>query len=282
MFDLSACDAQAGVGRSSFYAFPHRSMGTRNTNMSRLKTIVLNPKSPIPLYHQLADIILAGIRSGKYPPGSRIPSENILAATYEVGRPTVRQATETLIKKHLLIRKRGSGTFVQAEPKEVDLFSLAGTITSFHKKGISVATRILKKTRLVTVKEDSENPFSKREAYFMSRISLVEKKPVLIEDLYLDPILFPGIERIDLTDRSLSQVVDEQYYMRPMGGKQNFRIGYLMGQKALKLDISQDTPILIVKRFLDFSQRKNAIYSELYCRTDQFLFSQTIGGVSDD
>ena len=243
---------------------------------------MLNPNSPIPLYHQLADIILAGIRSGKYPPGSRIPSESSLASTYEIGRPTVRQATEMLIRKHLLIRKRGSGTFVQAKPKEVNLFSLAGTITSFHKKGICVSTQILKKTRLVPVEEDPENPFSKDEAYFISRISLVEEEPVLIEDLYLDPILFPGIERIDLTDRSLSQVVNEQYYMRPIGGKQNFRIGFLVGQKALNLDISQNTPILIVKRFLDFSQKKNGIFSELYCRTDQFLFSQTLGGVSND
>jgi len=238
---------------------------------------MLNPNSPIPLYHQLADIILEGIRSGKYPLGSKIPSESTLAATYKIGRPTVRQATEILIKKRLLIRKRGAGTFVEKEPQEVDLFSLAGTITSFHKRGISITTRILKKTRLITVRDDSENPFSERKAYFLSRISLVGKEPVLIEDLYLDPILFMGIEEIDLTDRSLSQVVDEQYYMRPIGGKQNFRIGYLSGQKALNLDVSQSTPILVVKRFLDFSQKKNAIYSELYCRTDQFIFSQKIG-----
>jgi GntR family transcriptional regulator len=242
---------------------------------------MLNPNSPIPLYHQLADIILEEIRSGKYPPGSKLPSENNLAATYEIGRPTVRQATQMLIKKRLVIRKRGSGTFVQAEPQEVDLFSLAGTISSFHKKGISIVTHIMKKTSLITVNKDSENPFSQRNAYFLLRISLVEEEPILIEELYLDPILFMGIEEIDMTDRSLSQIVNEQYYMRPIGGKQNFRIGYLSGQKALHLDVRQDTPILIVKRFLDFSQKKNAIFSELYCRTDQFVFSQTIGGVSD-
>ncbi|MBW1725882.1 MAG: GntR family transcriptional regulator, partial [Deltaproteobacteria bacterium] len=43
---------------------------------------MLNIKSPIPLYNQLADIILAKIRSGEYPAGSRIPSENSLASRY--------------------------------------------------------------------------------------------------------------------------------------------------------------------------------------------------------
>jgi len=243
---------------------------------------MLNSKSPIPLYHQLADIILAKIRSGEYPPGSRIPSENRLAATYGIGRPTARQATDLLVRKRMLVRKRGSGTFVGERQKEVDLFSLAGTISSFHKKGISIKTQIIEDIRLETVGNDSENPFSGKEAYFFSRLSRVEDMPVLIEDIYLQATLFSGIERFNLKDRSLSQIVGEQYYMRPTGGKQNFRVGYLGGGKAQFLDVSSDTPILTVRRFLHFEQEKNAIYSELFCRTDQFVFSQTIGGISDD
>lgn len=243
---------------------------------------MLNSQSPIPLYHQLADIILAKIRSGEYPPGSRIPSENSLAARYSIGRPTARQATDLLVRKRILIRRRGSGTFVCEKQKEVDLFSLAGTISSFHKKGISITTRILQKIRLILIEDDPENPFANKKAYFFSRLSRVETAPVLIEDIYLHPTLFSGIDQIDLVGRSLSQIVDEHYYMRPSGGKQNFRIGYLNGNRALKLDVTPDIPILTVKRFLHFEQSKNAVYSELYCRTDQFVFSQTLGGIADE
>jgi len=243
---------------------------------------MLNFESPIPLYRQLAEVLLNQIRSGEYPPGSRLPSENSLAARYGIGRPTARQATELLVRKRILIRKRGSGTFVRREQKEVDLFSLAGTISSFHKEGIPIKTRILQKTRLKTIGNDSENPFANQEAYYLSRLSQVEGRPVLIEDIYLHPTLFVGIDRFDLAGRSLSQIVAEQYYMRPSGGKQNFRIGYLADKKALKLDISPETPILTVKRFLHFTPARNAIYSELYCRTEHFVFSQTIGGIADE
>ena len=243
---------------------------------------MLNSQSPIPLYHQLADIILAKIRSGEYPAGSRIPSENSLAATYGIGRPTARQATDLLVRKRMLVRKRGSGTFVRERQKEVDLFSLAGTISSFHKKGISVSTQIIENICLGIIENDPENPFSGKEAYFYSRLSRVQDMPVLIEDIYMHAILFSGMERFNLQDQSLSQIAGEQYYMRPTGGKQNFRIGYLAGEKAQFLDVSSDTPILAVKRFLHFEQAENAIYSELFCRTDQFVFSQTIGGISDD
>ena len=238
----------------------------------------LNPASPVPLYRQLADILLLHIRAGGYPEGSRIPSEHQLADRYAIGRPTVRQATDLLIRMGLLIRRRGAGTFVRSTQKEVDLFSFAGTISSFQKKGIAVQTRILQKIRLKKIRKDAENSFAGRQAYFYSRLSLVDDMPVLIEDMYLNPTLFSGIDGIDMAGRSLSQIVDEKYYLQPTGGKQNFRIVHLTGGKAGDLSVSSEMPILLVKRFLDFPSAKNAIFSELFCRTDKFVFSQIIGG----
>jgi len=243
---------------------------------------MLNSQSPLPLYHQLAEIILARIRSGEYSAGSKIPSENSLAAEYRIGRPTARQAIEQLVRKGLLIRRRGSGTFVRSKEKEVDLFSLAGTTSAFHRKGISVTTRILKNTCLMRIEKQSENPFAGRQAYFLSRLSRVDQTPVLVENLFMHPLLFKDIDQIDLSGRSLAEVVDERYYMRPSGGKQNFKIGYLSGERAQDLAVIPTTPILLVKRFLHFPQADNAIYAELFCRTDQFVFSQTIGGLTDE
>jgi len=239
---------------------------------------MLNSRSPIPLYHQLADIILEKIRSGEYSPGDRILSENELAARYGIGRPTVRQATDLLIRKRFLIRKRGSGTFVCEKHKEVDLFSLAGTTAAFHKKGIEVSTRILQKIRLKPIKSDPKNPFANQNAYFFSRLSRMGTSPVLIEDMYLHQDLFKGIDAIDLSGRSISQIVGEHYYMTPDSGRQTFQIGYLSGEKANALEVNTHTPILIVQRYLNFEQAENAVYSELYCRTDQFVFSQELGG----
>ncbi|MEE8400050.1 MAG: GntR family transcriptional regulator [Desulfobacterales bacterium] len=242
---------------------------------------MLNPQSPIPLYHQLADLLLSRIRSGDYPDGSKIPSETELARTYGIGRPTARQATDQLVQKRLLVRKRGSGTYVRQTKKDVDLFSFAGTIASFHKQGITLTTRILEKIRLKAVRNDTENPFANGKAYVFSRLSLVEGTPVLVEDFYLHEALFPGIDRIDMADQSLSRIVNEQYYMRPEGGKQNFRIGHVSGRRAIQLEVSEQTPILMVKRFLDFPQAEKGIYSELFCRTDRFVFSQILGESAD-
>jgi DNA-binding GntR family transcriptional regulator len=238
----------------------------------------LNPRSPIPLYRQLADILLARIRSGEYPDGGRIPSEHALAKRYAIGRPTARQATDQLVQSGILVRRRGSGTFVRSEQKEVDLFSFAGTMASFRDRGLVVSARIHERTQLKEIGKDSENPFSMKAAFYFSRISTVDSVPVLMEDMYLDPTLFPGIDRVEMAGRSLSQIVDEQYYLRPVGGKQTFRIGYAHGDRAFCLNVDADTPILLVKRYLDFEPAHSAIFSELYCRTDRFIFSQILGG----
>jgi GntR family transcriptional regulator len=243
---------------------------------------MLNTHSPIPLYHQLADILMESIRAGDYPPGSRIPSEPQLAKDYGIGRPTVRQAIDVLVRQRLLSRRRGSGTYVRMPEQEIDIFSLAGTSSAFHKKGIAVEVQLLQNTQRVKVPADADNPFAGGAAFYLSRLNRVEGAPVLLEAIYLHPVLFKGIEHMDLAGRSLSQVVEASFYMRPMGGRQTFRIGCLDAEKAAVMDIHADTPVLVVHRFLNFKQARNAVFSVLYCNTDTFVFSQQIGGAIHD
>jgi GntR family transcriptional regulator len=241
---------------------------------------MLNPQAPTPLYYQLAEKLVAGIRSGEYAPGSRIPSEHQLAALYGIGRPTVRQAIDSLVRKGLLSRRRGSGTYVCEPPQEVDLFSLDGTSASFRKKGLSMDSRLLGPAVLQTVADEARNPFAGRPSYVLSRLTRSEKMPVLLEELYLDADLFPDLDRVDLSGQSLSAVAAERFFLRPSGGRQNFRISYLDDARARLLEVGADTPLLLVERLLHFPQKEEGFFSRLFCRTDQFVFSQTIGGLN--
>ena len=236
---------------------------------------MLNPGSPIPLYHQLADILLARIRSGQYPPGQIIPSETKLAKLFGIGRPTVRQAMDTLVKKGLIQRKRGSGTFVKLSP-QVDLFSLAGTSQAFLTKGVPIETKIITPVAQKKIARNPENPFNNQTAFFLSRLTLTQGNPVLLEDIYLDPELFMGIDRLDLDNKSLAQVVSDHYFLTPETGTQQFKVESLNAERAKWLAVSPSNPILTVRRTLNFPQAPNGIFSILFCRTDVFAFSQTI------
>lgn len=66
----------------------------------------------LPLHSQLMIELEKAILAGKYKPGELIPSENELAASHKISRPTVRQAFSELVAKGLLKKVKGKGTFV--------------------------------------------------------------------------------------------------------------------------------------------------------------------------
>ncbi len=74
--------------------------------------ITLERNSPVPLYYQLAQSIEHAINTGKLAPGDRLENELSLTSRLGLSRPTARQAIQELVKKGLLVRKRGVGTQV--------------------------------------------------------------------------------------------------------------------------------------------------------------------------
>jgi GntR family transcriptional regulator len=247
--------------------------------MNDTNRALLNRNSPLPLYHQLAEAILAGIRSGAYAVGEKIPSENELVAQYAIGRPTVRQALDSLVRKGALVRRRGSGTFVAPQTETVDLFSLGGTMASFRSTGHELRVELVAPPERREIGPDAVvNPFAGGPAIVLTRVSRVEETPVLVEDIYLHPGLFAPIETMDLKDQSLSRIVEERFHLTLSSGEQRFRISYPDERLSILLSLSRTTPILAVNRFLHFPDAANAIYSELFCRTDRFVFTQTIQG----
>lgn len=72
----------------------------------------LDRSSPMPLYHQVAEALMAAITGGTLPPGSRLANEIDLAVHLGISRPTMRRAIEELVNAGLLVRRRGVGTQV--------------------------------------------------------------------------------------------------------------------------------------------------------------------------
>ena len=244
---------------------------------------MLNPLSPIPLYRQLAERLQAEIRAGLYQAGEKIPSETHLASEFGIGRPTVRQATDYLIRQGILVRRRGSGTFVcRNNRKEVDLFGLSGSLASFHRKGLEPDVKLLAPVYKYVIIKKEENPLNEKEVYRIHRLYVIDGCPIVLEYIYLDAEVFRGLEQYSLENHSLSQLVKEKYYLIPSGGKQTFRISYPDSEQSELLGVSLKKPLLLVKRTMDFPGAAEAVFVELFCLTDQFVFSQPLGGINHD
>lgn len=73
------------------------------------------------LYQDLARSLMEELAAGRYPVGARLPAERELANTYNVSRPTVREAIIALEVQGLVEVKVGSGAYVRRLPGKEDL-----------------------------------------------------------------------------------------------------------------------------------------------------------------
>ena len=103
---------------------------------------------------RVIDIIQSKISSGMYAPGSRLPTELELAATFQVARGTVRSALKELAENGVIELRKGVGCFVspgQYEPRMIALLTskndtgygteqvISGVVARAAESGIGVA-----------------------------------------------------------------------------------------------------------------------------------------------
>ena len=73
----------------------------------------IDRQSGVPAYRQVADDLRHRITSGEYGQGHQLPSERELVETYEVSRPTIRDAIAVLRSEGVLSIEHGRGVFVK-------------------------------------------------------------------------------------------------------------------------------------------------------------------------
>ena len=74
--------------------------------------MLIDPKSPVPVFRQIADQLRRLIESGAHHPGEMLPSQRALAIEIRVNANTVQRAYETLEREGVVESRRGVGMFV--------------------------------------------------------------------------------------------------------------------------------------------------------------------------
>lgn len=75
----------------------------------------LDPDDPRPASQQIANVLRAAIRTRRFAPGERLPSQHDLSERYGVARETVKAALRILRDERLIVTRQGSGAFVRAQ-----------------------------------------------------------------------------------------------------------------------------------------------------------------------
>lgn len=221
-------------------------------------------------YKTIAAEITQRIHEGNYFPGSYLPSENQLAREFEVTRTTIRKALNILKQKGTIESFQGKGYKVRQLHWEQSLLQ-------FYSFGRNIAeniqdpdTNLLSYHKIKGLKNIDE--FINIELWEITRLRLMNKKPLILETSYIPVKFLPQFNENDLKQDSLYNllknndvnIIKAKEYLEPV-------LPSLEDQGIL--DISEDTPLFQTLRYTYSSNQELVEVRESLIRGDYFRFS---------
>ena len=91
----------------------------------------IDRNNPLPMYHQLRQILEDGILMGNFKGGERLHSERKLVEMFGISRPLVIKVLNEMTEAGLLYKKQGSGTYVSEQAEEILKKRISGPSRSF-------------------------------------------------------------------------------------------------------------------------------------------------------
>ena len=132
--------------------------------------------------------------------GTAIPSERQLSADLGVSRLTVRAALDDLAREGYLVRRRGSGTYVQ-QPKIAQELTMTSFSEDMRRRGMVPGSRTLSLTRAARRRRGSaasSTSLRGDEIVVVKRLRLADGVSMAIETLHIPAEVVPGVEPRDL------------------------------------------------------------------------------------
>lgn len=223
-----------------------------------------------PKYHVVMEQIVALI--AELEPGSPLPTERELAATFDTSRTTVRQALSALAGDGRIARTQGSGTFV-ADPDRVYVHQMTSYSEDLRAQGRKPASVILEVAR-VPAQPDVRAALEvgpEERVHRVERLRLVDDEPLALEIAHL-PGPLPRL-RAELDRRgSLYDTLREAYGVALARAEDVVETGLATPHEAEVLGVPVGAPMLVIRRTAHDADGRAVEYTRSVFRGDRFRF----------
>lgn len=102
----------------------------------------IDPRSPTPIYAQIADRIRVAVASGELAAGDGLPSVRVLATRLRVNPATVVQAYRELERDRIVEMRQGAGTYITDVATETRSRDRAAAAQRAVRKMLTEAARL--------------------------------------------------------------------------------------------------------------------------------------------
>ncbi len=181
--------------------------------------------------------------------GEAIPSERQLSADLGVSRLTVRAALDDLVREGLLVRRRGSGTFV-SEPKIAQELTMTSFSEEMRRRGMVPASRTLD-LRVVSagahlgrlLRVSPSEP-----VVVVRRLRLADRETMAIETLHVRQSLVPGLTAAELEQGSFYDLLETRYGIVIASGTQTIEPTVTNEEESAVLGVPLHSPAFLFER----------------------------------
>jgi GntR family transcriptional regulator len=204
-----------------------------------------------PLYRQIKGLMIQALEAGEWRPGQLIPSEQELAARFNVSQGTVRKAVDELAADNLLVRKQGKGTYVASHNDPRALFRflrlvpMDGDLAPPESVPLDCwrAKAGQEASRMLGIKPGDPIIIVRRLLRFAA-------KPVVIDEIYLPGEIFQGLtlEVLQSWSGSLYSLFETRFGLRMIRAQERIRAVAADRSVSETLRVSEGKPLLSVER----------------------------------
>lgn len=236
---------------------------------------LLDEKSPVPLYHQLSQILREKIEREEWKEGERIPTELELCEELGLSRGTVAQALRELEDEGLIYRKQGRGSFVAEKKLSLDLSRFYSFAQDMKARGQRFYSKIIRMEKEVPSKSIQERLGSEQsEVFTIERLRFADEMPVILEKIYL-PSQF---EKIASQKEELEEGVIYDIFLKEMGvrvqkAREEFEVIRMNSYEAELFKVEVGFPALLVRRVTWGENGEPFEYRKSIIRADQCRYS---------
>jgi GntR family transcriptional regulator len=204
-----------------------------------------------PLYARVASSLRRRILvEDALSPGDVIPPERVLVEELGVSRITLRRAIDLLVDEHILIRRRGLGTFVASPKIPYPLVGLHSTRDIARAHGLTLDVKILDyEIAKATDAERAKLELGKRESVVrFARQDVLEGRPLSIAECVLPSRLADALSKEELVERSTYDLVESRTEIRLSRGRQTLLAAGAEPRVARLLHVPKNYPLFVIDR----------------------------------
>lgn len=220
-----------------------------------------------PLYLQLQQLVRQAIDTNVLSQDDMIPAERDLAVEYGISRITVRKAIDGLAQEGLVVRRRGSGTYVAARV-EKSFSKLSSFSEDMISRGRTPSSEWLSKSRgQVTPEESLSLGLSPGgEVYRFQRLRFADSVPMAIEYSTIAANCLPGIDAVADSLYAALEAVGN----RPVRALQRLRAMHFPAEQAKRLGVEVGHAGLFIERRGFLADGGAVEFTQSYYRGDAY------------